>query len=215
MINHFQESEIPYLQNICNGRRSPVLPITVTTEDGETEAARTRFSLVRTQNGGVDVLFYPKLDEYDLKIFNDQQKQRLLEGKAIIGHLESNEENKEAGGKRFFQIDPESKQVLCVPMPVIGRNMQFVADSYHLTAAEMQKLQNGDVLSILSGNDEEIAIKGMDYLYGYHGIVRDTHLAFRCLSYAKDKGIALAEGLLGQMYYYGIGVDKDENKGVV
>lgn len=63
-------------------------------------------------------------------------------------------------------------------------------------------------------DDEEIAIKGMDYLYGYHGIVRDTHLAFRCLSYAKDKGIALAEGLLGQMYYYGIGVDKDENKGV-
>ena len=54
MINHFQESEIPYgtlerfgltqemiedlpvdvLQNICNGRRSPVLPITVTTEAG-------------------------------------------------------------------------------------------------------------------------------------------------------------------------------------
>ena len=181
MINHFQESEIPYgtlerfgltqemiedlpvdvLQNICNGRRSPVLPITITTEDGETEAARTRFSLVRTPEGSVDVLFYPKLDEYDLNLFNDQQKQRLLEGKAIIGHLESNEENKEAGGKRFFQIDPESKQVLCVPMPVIGRNMQYVADRYHLTGAEMQKLQNGDVLSILSDNDEEIAI-GID-----------------------------------------------------
>lgn len=92
MINHFQESEIPYgtlerfgltqemiedlpvdvLQNICNGRRSPVLPITVTTEDGETEKARTRFSLVRTPEGGVDVLFYPKLDEYDLNHFNEE-----------------------------------------------------------------------------------------------------------------------------------------------
>ena len=139
MISHFVESEIPYgtlerfgltqemiedlpvdvLQNICNGRRSPVLPIVITAE------------------------------------------QRLLEGKAIIGYLESNEENKEAGGKRFFQIDPESKQVLCVPMPVIGRNMQYVADRYHLTAAEMQKLQNGDVLSILNDEDEEIAI-GID-----------------------------------------------------
>ena len=139
MINHFEESEMPYgtlerfgltqemvedlpydvLQNIYNGRRSPVLPITVTTEEGETETARTRFSLVRTPEGGVDVLFYPKLDECDLNLFNEQQKQRLLEGKAIIGYLESNEENKEAGGKRFFQIDPESKQVLCVPMPVI------------------------------------------------------------------------------------------------
>ena len=75
--------------------------------------------------------------------------------------LESNEENKEAGGKRFFQIDPESKQVLCVPMPVIGRNMQYVSDRYHLTGAEMQKLQNGDVLSILNEDDEEISV-GID-----------------------------------------------------
>ena len=136
--------DLPYdvLQNIYNGRRSPVLPITVTTEDGETETARTRFSLVRTPEGGVDVLFYPKLDECDLNLFNEQQKQRLLEGKAIIGYLESNEENKEAGGKRFFQIDPESKQV-------------------HLTGAEMQKLQNGDVLSILNEDDEEISV-GID-----------------------------------------------------
>ena len=181
MINHFEESEMPYgtlerfgltqemvedlpydvLQNIYNGRRSPVLPITVTTEDGETETARTRFSLVRTPEGGVDVLFYPKLDECNLNLFNEQQKQRLLEGKAIIGYLESNEENKEAGGKRFFQIDPESKQVLCVPMPVIGRNMQYVSDRYHLTGAEMQKLQNGDVLSILNEDDEEISV-GID-----------------------------------------------------
>ena len=181
MINHFEESEIPYgtlerfgltqemiedlpvdvLQNIYNGRRSPVLPISIITEDGETETARTRFSLERTPEGGVDVLFYPKLDDYDLNLFNEQQKQRLLEGKAIIGYLESNEENKEAGGKRFFQIDPESKQVLCVPMPVIGRNMQYVADRYHLTGAEMQKLQNGDALSILNDDDEEITM-GID-----------------------------------------------------
>ena len=56
MINHFEESEMPYgtlerfglthemvedlpydvLQNIYNGRRSPVLPIIITAEDGET-----------------------------------------------------------------------------------------------------------------------------------------------------------------------------------
>ena len=141
--------------NVSDSRRR------FTTEDGETETARTRFSLVRTPEGGVDVLFYPKLDECDLNLFNEQQKQRLLEGKAIIGYLESNEVNKEAGGKRFFQIDPESKQVLCVPMPVIGRNMQYVSDRYHLTGAEMQKLQNGDVLSILNEDDEEISV-GID-----------------------------------------------------
>ena len=175
MINHFEENEMPYgtlerfgltqemiedipvdvLQNIYNGRRSPVLPIIITAEDGETEPERTRFSLVRTSEGGADVLFFPKLDEYDLNLFNEEQKQRLLEGKAIIGYLENNEENKEAGGKRFFQIDPESKQVHCVPMPVIGRNMQYVADRYHLTGAEMQKLQNGDILTIVEDDEEQ------------------------------------------------------------
>lgn len=149
------------LQNIYNGRKSPVLPVHITADDGEEVKARTRFSLVRTEEGGVDVLFYPQLDEYDLKLFNESQSQNLLAGKPIIGHLESNEVGKELGGKSFFQIDPESKQVLCVPMPVIGRNMQYVADRYHLTGAEMQKLQNGDALSILNVDDEEITM-GID-----------------------------------------------------
>lgn len=149
------------LQNIYNGRKSPVLPVHITADDGEEVKARTRFSLVRTEEGGVDVLFYPQLDEYDLKLFNESQSQNLLAGKPIIGHLESNEVGKELGGKSFFQLDPESKQVLCVPMPVIGRNMQYVADRYHLTGAEMQKLQNGDALSILNVDDEEITM-GID-----------------------------------------------------
>ena len=79
------------LQNIYNGRKSPVLPVHITADDGEEVKARTRFSLVRTEEGGVDVLFYPQLDEYDLKMFNESQSQNLLAGKPIIGHLESNE----------------------------------------------------------------------------------------------------------------------------
>ena len=149
------------LQNIYNGRKSPVLPVHITADDGEEVKARTRFSLVRTEEGGVDVLFYPQLDEYDLKLFNESQSQNLLAGKPIIGHLESNEVGKELGGKSFFQLDPESKQVMSVPMPVIGRNMQYVADRYHLRGAEMQKLQNGDALSILNVDDEEITM-GID-----------------------------------------------------
>ena len=82
----FDENEMPYdilerfgltqamiddlptdvLQNIHNGRKSPVLPVHITTDDGEEVKARTRLSLVRTTEGGVDVLFYPQLDEFDL-----------------------------------------------------------------------------------------------------------------------------------------------------
>ena len=142
------------LQNIYNGRKSPVLPVHITADDGEEVKARTRFSLVRTEEGGVDVLFYPQLDEYDLKMFNESQSQNLLAGKPIIGHLESNEVGKELGGKSFFQLDPESKQVMSVPTPVIGRNIQYIADRYHLTGAEMQKLQNGDILTIIEDEEE-------------------------------------------------------------
>lgn len=76
-----------------------------------------------------------------------------------------------------------------------------------LEEMELRMLTNG-------ASDEEIAWKGMDYLYGWHGQPRDTHLAFRCFHYAKGEGIAMAEGLLGRMYYEGIGVEVDKQKGV-
>ena len=118
MIYNFDENEVPYgilnrfglsqekiedlptdvLQNILNGHRSPVLPVQITADDGEEVKARTRFCLVRTPEGNVDVIFYPKLDEYDFKVFNEQQKQSLLAGKPIIGHLESNSTGRSSNG---------------------------------------------------------------------------------------------------------------------
>lgn len=63
-------------------------------------------------------------------------------------------------------------------------------------------------------SDQSIALKGMDYLYGYHGIDRDLHLASRCLNYASGKGISLATGLLGKMHYHGIGDSPNVNTGI-
>lgn len=124
MNYNFDENEMPYgilerfgltqtmiddlptdvLQNIYNGRKSPVLPVHITADDGEEVKARTRFSLVRTAEGGVDVLFYPQLDELDLKLFNEQQEKNLVAGKPIVGHLESNEVGKELGSKCFSSL---------------------------------------------------------------------------------------------------------------
>lgn len=61
---------------------------------------------------------------------------------------------------------------------------------------------------------ETIAQKGMDYLYGYHWTKRDTNLAYKSLQYASNEGIALATGLLGRMYYYGVKIEKDIKKGI-
>lgn len=104
----YEESEVPYgtlsqfgltqemvedlpvdvLADIYNGRKSPVLPVTVQTEDGETIQSRTRFALVRNDKEEVDLLFYPVLDEEDLKRFSEEQKQRLSGNRAVIGYVD-------------------------------------------------------------------------------------------------------------------------------
>ena len=83
---------------------------------------------------------------------------------------------------------------------------EMVSDE-KLDEIELKMLTNG-------ATDEEIAKKGMDYLYGYYGTERNTHLAYRCLNYAKEKNIPLAIGLLGQMYFYGIEVEQDTKVGL-
>lgn len=81
-------------------------------------------------------------------------------------------------------------------------------------AVPNSKLEDIELKMLTNGaSDNEIAQKGMDYLYGYHGIERNTHLAYRCLNYSKEKEIPLAIGLLGQMYLKGIEVEKDESTG--
>ena len=66
----------------------------------------------------------------------------------------------ERGPKCFIQLDPENMQVLSVTTPVIGRNLQYVMDDLHLTGAEIQKIQNGEVLTI-DLNDELVSV-GID-----------------------------------------------------
>ena len=103
---HFEFEEIPFstlarfgltqemiedlpmhvLDDIYNGRHSPVLPVRVTDEHGETVESRTRFALIRMEGGQTDVVFYPALKSSPLERFDETQQKQLLEGKAIIGY---------------------------------------------------------------------------------------------------------------------------------
>lgn len=47
------------LDDICNGRHSPVLPVRVTDEHGGQIESRSRFAFIRMDDGQVDVVFYP------------------------------------------------------------------------------------------------------------------------------------------------------------
>ena len=110
---HFEENEIPFetleqfglthemiedlpvrvINDIVEGRRTPVLPIQVADEQGNIIKSRTRFALVRKDDGNVDVLFYPELEEADLSRFNEQERTLLESGKSIIATVEDKNGN--------------------------------------------------------------------------------------------------------------------------
>ena len=52
--------------DILEGRRSPVLPIMVVDNDGNEVKSRSRFKLIRKEDGDVDALFYPEIEKADL-----------------------------------------------------------------------------------------------------------------------------------------------------
>ncbi|MCD8282697.1 MAG: DUF4099 domain-containing protein [Prevotella sp.] len=140
------------LEDIGQGRRSPLLPVQVTDVDGMIYKGRTRFAFVRREDDKVDVVFYPQLEKSPLEAYTKEQQAELLAGKAIPV------DTKDAQGRNtmlFVQIDTETKQVMSVPTPVIGRNLEVLRDELKLSSAELQVMQKGEPLTLLF-NDEEL-----------------------------------------------------------
>ena len=175
--NTFEEFEIPYstlekfglthemvedlpmfvLDDISNGKPTPVLPIRIKDDDGNTIESKARFALLRGENGNLDVVFYPVLKYAPLEQFDANQQELLKDGKSVMADVTS-----PSGEiiKAFVQIDTETNQVMAVPTAVIGRNMQVLSDELNLSSGEMKILQNGDALSFVSG--EEMVTVGVD-----------------------------------------------------
>ena len=170
--NSFLDEEIPYevlnrfgltqemiedlpqnvLSNIRDGRRSPVLPICYTCEDGAKVLDRARFSLIRDEEtDAVRVMFYPKQTRLALDKFSEAEQALLREGKAIIGTTQGKDGR---DVQAFHQLDPDTFQVLSVPTPVIGNNLQVIADTFQLSGMELNCLKNGEPLSIADETDE-------------------------------------------------------------
>lgn len=139
------------------GRRSPVLPLSFRTEDGTLVKLQSRFALVRDDNGEAKVMFYPKIEKSDLSLFNEAQQSQLNSGKAVFSRFTDSNGTPQAS---FFQIDLPTGQVLSVPTPVIGNNLQIVTDRFHLSTPELSCLRNGDLLT-LSVEDNPVTI-GID-----------------------------------------------------
>ena len=176
---HFEENEIPFetleqfglthemiedlpvrvINDIVEGRRTPVLPIQVADEQGNIIKSRTRFALVRKDDGNVDVLFYPELEEADLSRFNEQERTLLESGKSIIATVEDKNGNMV---RSYVQLDSETKQVLSAPTQVIGRNLQLIADEIYLSETEANSLGNGEPVTFVRYDVDDAITVGID-----------------------------------------------------
>ena len=145
------------LDEICDGRHSPVLPVRVRDEKGELIESRSRFALVRRDDGLSDVVFYPVLKSSPLERYDEAQQKQLLAGKAILADVETADGRH---SKAFVQIDEETKQVMYIPTPIIGRNLQVLADIMHLGTMEVNGMQNGEPLTLVV--DGEPVTVGID-----------------------------------------------------
>ena len=145
------------LDDICDGRHSPVLPVRVTDEHGGQIESRSRFAFIRMDNGQVDVVFYPALKSSPLERYDEAQQKQLLDGKAIVADVEMSDGR---SSKAFVQIDAETKQVMSVPTPIIGRNLQVLAEELHMGTAEINGMQHGDPLTMIV--DDEPVTVGID-----------------------------------------------------
>jgi hypothetical protein len=166
----FDETEIPYdvlekfgltqqmmedlpeqvLTDLTEGRRTPVLPLKVVTEQEEIRT-RARLALMRGEHGATEVMFYPQLIKSNLVRFSDEVQELLRSGKTVLDTATDANGNTV---KAFVQIDDATGQVLSVPTPVIGHNLQIVADEFRLSTAEVSCLRNGEILTILDGEEE-------------------------------------------------------------
>ena len=139
--------EAPY-RDIMNGLLSPALPISVKDDAGNTISASTRFRLVKTDDGSVDVLFYPRFTRCELDSYSEAEQIELRAGRVILSHSPDDPDR-----KCFVQIDPDTNQVMYVPTPVIGRNIRNLMDRFELSTDDITLIQMGEAAVVGTGKD--------------------------------------------------------------
>ena len=95
--------------------------------------------------------------ELPMARYDEAQQKQLLAGKAILADVETADGRH---SKAFVQIDEETKQVMYIPTPIIGRNLQVLADIMHLGTMEVNSMQNGEPLTLVV--DDEPVTVGID-----------------------------------------------------
>lgn len=161
-LRHFTPEDIPYeklekfgltremvedlpqviTQRLMAARATPPLPVITDGQNGEKVMSLARISLIRLQDGTVDVMLAPRWKAYDLDIYSNAQQQKLLDGKVIMTNVEGK-------GLCYGQYDDSIQQVMTVPVGVIKQNIEIIHhNSPHMTDNQTESVAMGKIVEL-------------------------------------------------------------------
>jgi len=160
-LEQFTRQEIPYgilqrfgltqemiddlPENVMNrflsSRTTPLLPIETENAIGETVRTLARVSLIRLDDGTVDVCFAPQWVDEDLTAFPKEQQEKLKLGGVAVADMPGH-------GLCFVQFDDTISQVMAVPTDIINQNISILGRSFGLGDDDTTILKAGGVVEI-------------------------------------------------------------------
>ena len=156
-LTHEMIEDLPMVisQRMMAGMATPPLPIKTDSQDGKKVLSLARITLVRMNDGSVDLVLAPRWAARDLDKYSESQQRNLLAGKVI---MTENEEK----GVCYCQYDDCIQQVITVPVAVIRKNISNIMEKTHyLTNADAELVAKGKVVELHSP-DGDLASMGID-----------------------------------------------------
>lgn len=174
-LEHFSLEEIPYgklenfgltremiddlpqviTQRLMASRATPPIPVLTNGQNGEKVMSLARITLVRLQDGTVDVMLAPRWKAYDLDAYSDALQRNLLDGKVIMADIEGK-------GTCYGQYDDCIQQVMTVPVGVIRQNIDIIKRNRpYMSHAQAEIIAKGKVLELCDPNGSMASI-GID-----------------------------------------------------
>ena len=128
------------LEAISHGKHSPVLPIKVNDENGNTVTDRSRFAFVRKENGEADVIFFPVLKKSPLEKYNEEQKKQLQSGKTMLSEVVAGNFANYGGKIDTLGLVSDNPEDNYVQLPMGSTQFadgKFTVDDYKALVADM------------------------------------------------------------------------------
>lgn len=158
-LERFSHEEIPYeileqfgltqemiddlpnnvMNRFLSSRATPVLPVVTENADGEKVQSLARISLIRKNDGTVDICFAPRWEDEDLEEFTPEQQERLKLDQVTTAIIPGK-------GECYIQYDDTINQVMMVPVTVINHNIDIIASRYGIDEEKTGLIKDGDVI---------------------------------------------------------------------